>query len=123
MILNHMICSHLSLQDESNSNKSSDRYYFSPGGRRFRSKPEVERFLRCLSAAGGNEDEAAILFVNELKSAEKGRKPDKTKEAEATIGEVPDRAEMVVMDPEGNDSTVDNGMDEAGGVGARCDYV
>ncbi|KAL3794677.1 hypothetical protein HJC23_010105 [Cyclotella cryptica] len=40
-----------------------DRYFFSPGGRKFRSKPEVARFLECLAAAQGDEARAAIQFA------------------------------------------------------------
>lgn len=36
-----------------------DDYFFSPRGYRFRSKPEVERFLRCIKAAGNEHCSSA----------------------------------------------------------------
>ena len=55
----------------SNSYTNYDNYYFSPEGRRFRSKNEVLRFLGLQLESEGNEADAAKRFQNEQK--EKGR--------------------------------------------------
>ena len=50
----------------STNNKTGDVYYFSPNtGYKFRSRPEVARFLECLQQADGNEDVAITLFRDE----------------------------------------------------------
>ena len=47
----------------------SDTYWFSPAkGYKFRSKAEVERFLKCLETADGDEDAAHELHVKEEKA-------------------------------------------------------
>ena len=63
-------------QNDSHSRKE-DRFFFSPGGRRFRSRPEVIRFLTCLSTAKGDEAEAAALFQEKKKTLENEEAPAK----------------------------------------------
>ena len=63
-------------QNDSHS-KKEDRFFFSPGGRRFRSRPEVIRFLTCLSTAKGDEAEAAALFQEKKKTLENEEAPAK----------------------------------------------
>ena len=63
-------------QNDSHSRKE-DRFFFSPGGRRFRSRPEVVRFLTCLSTAKGDEAEAAALFQEKKKTLENEEAPAK----------------------------------------------
>ena len=95
------------------SNSGFDRYFFSPEGRKFRSKPEVERFLVCLTAAQGNEVEAAKLFAGASKFDTKERKPVKKKEANASTNQVSDHA----------DSNVVEGVEDSSEEETRCDFV
>ena len=46
-----------------------DYHYESPGGHKFKSKPEVQRFLACLESSGasGDEDIAWTLYQNTSK--------------------------------------------------------
>jgi Methyl-CpG binding domain len=46
------------------SGGSRDRYWYSPGGKKFRSMIEINNFFRALSKARGDEDAAWKIFKN-----------------------------------------------------------
>jgi hypothetical protein len=74
----------------SSHQKSGDKYFFSPSGRKFRSKPEVIKFLACVEAAQGNEAEAAVQFQlkyprKRSSKSEKASESGETEEKEVVV--------------------------------------
>ena len=57
-------CLATTIRQAGESSGRQDDYYFSPRGYMFRSRPEVERFLRCLKCCGKKEVMAKAAFDN-----------------------------------------------------------